>query len=426
MTEFGLILRNLRGSRGRYGLVLLLSALLFSVVAVSWCTIRAAERGLSALRQTYGGRAIVDCYETDASGSSLGINSGVTPEDLKQLEKLPHVAHVELTGCFFYTDRDCSMITLNGGDFIRGWNFCLVGYNPEADTPFRNLDPAAVLEGRVYGSNTECVVSELTAEQYGLKLGDVLEITHIRTESQARYTLVGIVDHNALEPRFYDPALLQNVFYTSMEGAEPFAEAREDVSVEFYSDAAPESPPVFTGYNNLVELDSYQNFNAFAREVQKLRREENGHYYRFYASYVRVDAFDEIANPLMAAAQRFSRLGMLALLLFVGVSFTTAVVGLRARRQQFGTLRAMGMPRRQIALEYGAEQAVVYLGGVLLGCALAALAMALRPEALPALDAAALGSMAEAAAGSLVLLALLMAVALIGVLRFRPMKLLRS
>ncbi len=36
MTEFRLIWRNLRGSRGRYGLVLLLSGLLFSVIAVSW------------------------------------------------------------------------------------------------------------------------------------------------------------------------------------------------------------------------------------------------------------------------------------------------------------------------------------------------------------------------------------------------------
>lgn len=426
MTEFGLILRNLRGSRGRYGLVLLLSGLLFSVIAVSWCMICAAERSIAALRQTYGGTAVVECYRCSVDGEPLGKYGFMKPEDWARLAELPHAVRVELTGCFFYTDQAESVTTLNGGNFIRGWDFCLVGYNPEADTPFRDLNPAAVLEGRTYAADTECVVSDLTAAQYGLKLGDTVEFTHIQTEAQGRYTLVGIVDHNVLEPRFCDPGLFQNVFYTTMTGAEPFAEAIGETRSQFFSQAAPESPPIQTGYNGFVELDSYENFSAFAGEVANLQREEHGNYYRFYARYAGDYAFDEIANPLMAAAQRFSRLGMLALLLFVGVSFTTAVVGLRARRQQFGTLRAMGMPRRQIALAYGAEQAVVYLGGVLLGCALAALAMALRPEALPALDAAALGSMAEAAAGSLVLLALLMAVALIGVLRFRPMKLLRS
>lgn len=425
MTQIKLIGRNLQASSIRYGLILLLSAVLFAIMAVSWIAVRSSLRGIAAIRQSYAGTAVVTCYEVDAAGASIGKTGDMTPEDWARLEENPYVAQVEVTGCFFCTNQDQSTLTCNGGSFIRGWRFFLIGYNDEADTPFRDLDPAAVLEGRIYESDTECVVSDLTAEQYGLKIGDVIEFTYIQAGTQESYTLVGIVDHNVLESRFCDPELFQNVFYTTMAGAEPFSKARGEERVLITSQLDPEAPPIYTGYNGLVKLKSYKYFSAFSQEVREMKKVENGRDYRFTATYAR-SGIEEMREPLLAMSQRFSRLGMLALLLFVGVSFTTAVVGLRARRQQFGTLRAMGMPRRQIALEYGAEQAVVYLGGVLLGCALAALAMALRPEALPALDAAALGSMAEAAAGSLVLLALLVAVALIGVLRFRPMKLLRS
>lgn len=406
--------KNIRNSRGRYLILIAVSACLIAALLVASGALTATLQREAELRLEYGATARVSLTTRNASGDDL--YALLSEADYRALEDDPYVTNVQIKSFLYCANQDDTALELNGNPgSLRGWNSFIIGYNMAEPNVFTDCTEADFKAGRCFSDGTECVVSDVTAALNALQVGDVLRFVHTPTGAALEMTIVGIVSSVKMESRFSDSPAQEAYIFTDMAGpAAAFGQLHRQ-GITFNLDG---TEPFSDGYDVVVSLDSPEHFHDYQRKMLDETTVIDGQEYYYYAGYY-TGGYWALYSALQPIAQRSSLLGSLVAVLFAALTLTAAVINLRARKQQFGILLSMGMPRREILRTYGLEQVLVFLAGVLLGALLGLLA---APALGVSISAKAFGAVWYCFG----ILAVALVVMVCVILRFRPIKLLRN
>lgn len=406
--------KNIRNARGRYLILIAVSACLIAALLVASAALTATLQREAELQLEYGATARVSLTTRNASGDDL--YALLSEADYRALEDDPYVTNVQIKSFLYCANKDDTALELNGNPgSLRGWNSFIIGYNMAEPNVFTDCTEADFKAGRCFSDGTECVVSDVTAALNALQVGDVLRFVHTPTGAALEMTIVGIVSSVKMESRFSDSPAQEAYIFTDMAGpAAAFGQLHRQ-GITFNLDG---TEPFSDGYDVVVSLDSPEHFHDYQRKMLDETTVIDGQEYYYYAGYY-TGGYWALYSALQPIAQRSSLLGSLVAVLFAALTLTAAVINLRARKQQFGILLSMGMPRREILRTYGLEQVLVFLAGVLLGALLGLLA---APALGVSISAKAFGAVWYCFG----ILAVALVVMVCVILRFRPIKLLRN
>lgn len=420
--------RNLCGIKGRYLILILVSACLFAALLAANGATENVRRQIGALNLEYGGSACLSLAAENPERSS-SLYPTIDYDTYLALGDEPYVDDVQVEGFFYFGSKEDTKLYRTGGDAsgkqtdlyefsLSGWYSYIIGYNMDEANVLTECSTEDFTEGRCFENKTECVVSDADAYRNGLNVGDKLRFVHSATGAQLELTIVGIVRSSALEARFTDVKTQEVYVYTDMEGV---AGAFGDLYFENIVNDS-EGQPYHAGYNAVVRLDSAEHFSDFSENMLQKSVVIDGESYRLCASHAK-GGYQELYNALTSVSSRTFPLAMLFALLFTAVTLAAGIINLRARRQQFGVLLSMGMPRREIIASYALEQLIVFLAGLLGGIILGSAVLLLL--GLPVSVGGSFGA-AASALYALAVLAIALAAALSFVLRLRPAKLLHG
>lgn len=406
--------KNIRNARGRYLILIAVSACLIAALLAASAALTATLQREAELQLEYGATARVSLTTRNASGDDL--YALLSEADYRALEDDPYVTNVQIKSFLYCANKDDTALELNGNPgSLRGWNSFIIGYNMAEPNVFTDCTEADFKAGRCFSDGTECVVSDVTAALNALQVGDVLRFVHTPTGAALEMTIVGIVSSVKMESRFSDSPAQEAYIFTDMAGpAAAFGQLHRQ-GITFNLDG---TEPFSDGYDVVVSLDSPEHFHDYQRKMLDETTVIDGQEYYYYAGYY-TGGYWALYSALQPIAQRSSLLGSLVAVLFAALTLTAAVINLRARKQQFGILLSMGMPRREILRTYGLEQVLVFLAGVLLGALLGLLA---APALGVSISAKAFGAVWYCFG----ILAVALVVMVCVILRFRPIMLLRN
>lgn len=406
--------KNIRNARGRYLILIAVSACLIAALMVASGALTATLQREAELQLEYGATARVSLTARNASGDDL--YALLSEADYRALEDDPYVTNVQIKSFLYCANKDDTALELNGNPgSLRSWYSFIIGYNMAEPNVFTDCTEADFKAGRCFSDGTECVVSDVTAALNALQVGDVLRFVHTPTGAALEMTIVGIVSSVKMESRFSDSPAQEAYIFTDMAGpAAAFGQLHRQ-GITFNLDG---TEPFSDGYDVVVSLDSPEHFHDYQLKMLDETTVIDGQEYRYLVDYY-TGGYWALYSALQPIAQRSSLLGSLVAVLFAALTLTAAVINLRARKQQFGILLSMGMPRREILRTYCLEQVLVFLAGVLLGALLGLLA---APALGVSISAKAFGAVWYCFG----ILAVALVVMVCVILRFRPIKLLRN
>lgn len=336
--------------------------------------------------------------------------------DYRALADDPYVTQVQIKSFLYCANMGDTALERNGSpSSLRNWYSFIIGYNMAEPNVFTNCTQADFKAGHCFSDGTECVVSDVTAALNALQVGDVLRFVHTPTGAALEMTVVGIVSSAKMESRYADSPAQEAYIFTDMSGpAAAFGKLHRQ-SMNFNDDGA---EPFSDGYDVVVSLDSPEHFSDYQAKMLNETIVIDWQPYRYNVNYY-TGGYWELFHPLQSIALRSSLIELLVAVLFAALMLTAAVINLRARKQQFGILLSMGMPRHEILLSYCLEQVLVFLASVLLG---ALLGLLVAPALGISIPAKAFGAVWYCFG----ILAVALAVMVCTILRFRPIKLLRN
>lgn len=410
--------KNILNARGRYLILIAVSACLFAALLVAAGALTATLQREAELRLEYGATARVGLAKRNYSPSDpdSDLYTLLSEADYRALADDPYVTQVQIKSFLYCANMGDTALERNGSpSSLRNWHSFIIGYNMAEPNVFTNCTQADFKEGRCFSDGTECVVSDVTAALNALQVGDVLRFVHMPTGAALEMTVVGIVSSAKMESRYADSPAQEAYIFTDMSGpAAAFGKLHRQ-SINFNNTGV---EPFSDGYDVVVSLDSPEHFSDYQAKMLDKTIVIDGQEYRYTVDYY-TGGYWELFHTLQPIAQRSLLIELLVAVLFAALTLTAAVINLRARKQQFGILLSMGMPRHEILLSYCLEQVLVFLASVLLGALLGLLAAPALGISIPA---KAFGAVWYCFG----ILAVALVVMVCTILRFRPIKLLRN
>lgn len=361
MFSMKLIWKSILYSKVRNVIVIMITALVFCLIILSLCIYRESQRQIDYINQDYGGSLTVTRYLIGASPNIINNPPQLKLEECLAFKEFDYVDDVQVFSYNYCASKDDSTLLLNGRDLSwTGWNLFVVGYNMDENNVFTDANETDYIEGRCFTSAAECVVSNLTAVQYGLKVGDTIEVRNNSSGISVKLALVGIISNTVLESRYSDQSYKNNFIFTTMSETAIFNELKRQRNL--YNT----SLPYYDGYNFIITLDSYKNYNAFQRILMSTRTTIDGYEYGFFADYAK-GGYTELIRPLNDITNQFYVLTLLLIIMFLTMVSITTIISIKTMKYRFGILRSMGMKKINIFYEFCTEQSILYISSIILG-----------------------------------------------------------
>lgn len=360
MKLFSLALRNLNRQRRRT--LLLGGAIAFGVLVVGILNTLAADLTANVeanLLDASGGSAFFSGWEMAASGRVLPVL-----RDPKNVEAALEAAGMKPRSTEVRSSARVGLLFGAGKA-----EATLVGLSPGAlGQLFQRLQ---VLEGSLENlGQTSVVLPPQTAAQLSVEVGDTVLIraqTISGQENLLDFTVAAIV---------LDPAAFGNPgVYAGLEAVNALLSiptgGGQTLSVTWADASAPGSQSLYQKLKDLLPLARpvTPSNDAWAGLAGSLRGGQgNGNEQPWSGVQIRIRTLDEVMAPLLGLVDtlRAVNLGVLILMMIVilvGISNTFRMI-LVERTREVGTLRALGMHRREVLALFLAEALFLALGGI--------------------------------------------------------------
>lgn len=218
-------------------------------------------------------------------------------------------------------------------------NTTVIGFSDSSMMEEFSLGLREIDEGRIYEDIGECMVSREFADLNGLVLGDGFELQDVNYAEAAplRLTVCGIyLDITTPQPDGTDWAVnnRRNEILTGFSTLEKHGMDGLYVRADYY----------------LKNPDLASEFEAYVRE--------NG-LHEVYRVNVDAESYNRIVKPVKSL-KSISVIFLTVILLAGGLILVLlSMLGVRERKYEIGVLRAMGMPKRKVAVGLLCESACV-------------------------------------------------------------------
>jgi putative ABC transport system permease protein len=255
-------------------------------------------------------------------------------------------------------------------DKIMGANsdFAVVGYSGEsAMTSFVNGN-ATISDGAVFAtgeSNKECIITQELATYNGLSVGDTIKITNPNNEDETyKLKVVGIyTDSSANENSFSkfgstsgDAA---NQIYVNYETLKKITDSSEK-KASGSSDG--ETTAIMGQLNGTYVFSSVDSYEKFEKEAKALGLDDN-----YTVSSTDIMSFENSMVPLETLSKMAGYFLIVILIIGAIILVVLNIFNIRERKYEIGVLTAMGMKKRNVALQFLTEIFLVTLIAVVIG-----------------------------------------------------------
>ncbi len=254
-------------------------------------------------------------------------------------------------------------------------DFTVTGYSSDAAmTSFIN-GVASISEGAVFEEGTEeynCIISKELATFNELSVGSVINITNPNSEQEVyALTVVGIYSDTEANEEFQampgqDPA---NNIYISYAALEKIINSSAEVSTTV-TDSTTNRQYETKVTGNLTAtyiFESPEKYYLFEQEVRDLGLGES-----YSVSSQDISAFESSLVPLDTLSQMAGWFLIVILVIGVVILIVLNIFNIRERKYEIGVLMAIGMKKRNVALQFLTEIFAVTLAAVIIGIGIGA------------------------------------------------------
>ena len=173
--------KNILNAKGRYLILIAVSACLFAALLVAAGALAATLQRQTELRMEYGATARVGLAKRNLSPSDpdSDLYTLLSEADYRALADDPYVTQVQIKSFLYCANMGDTALERNGSpSTLRNWYSFIIGYNMAEPNVFTNCTQADFKEGRCFSDGTECVVPDVTAALNAPQVGDALSFVH--------------------------------------------------------------------------------------------------------------------------------------------------------------------------------------------------------------------------------------------------------
>ena len=255
----------------------------------------------------------------------------------------------------------------------------LIGYSSdEAMTDFVS-GTSKITSGQVFGENTtepECIISEELAQYNSLEVGDTITITNPNDEEESyELTIVGIYSNsqsgvqsggNMGFSTSQDPAnqilmsysALKTIIDKSSEGA---STTTNDFGLE-------QSSALSSNVSGTYVFETVEDYEKFEQEARELGLSED-----YTVSSRDLESYEQSLKPLETLSKTAGYFLIVILAIGSIIIVVLNVLSARERKYEIGVLTAVGMKKKNVALQFISEILIVTLMAAIIGGAAGAL-----------------------------------------------------
>lgn len=266
-----------------------------------------------------------------------------------------------------------------GGDMQGGpmmgtqGSFTLIGYSSDSAMTDFVSGTSKITSGQVFDENTDeaqCIISEELAEYNSLEVGDTITVTNPNDESESyELTVVGIYSNsqsgvqnggNMGFSTSSDPANQILMSYTALkaitdESAENATTTTNDFGLE-------QSSALNANISGTYVFESVEDYEAFESEARELGLSED-----YIISSRDLESYEQSLTPLETLSKIAGYFLIVILAIGAIIIVVLNVLSDRERKYEIGVLTAVGMKKKNVALQFVSEILIVTLMAAVIG-----------------------------------------------------------
>lgn len=258
---------------------------------------------------------------------------------------------------------------MNSGDFS------IVGYSSDSAMTSFIDGTASIVNGAVFNEGTssyDCIISQELATYNSTSVGDVITLANPNSEEETYdLTVVGIYTDSSSNESFQtmpgsDPA---NEIFMSYNALNSIVSASKEVSQTVTDETTGrEYETAVTGTLNttysFADVDAY---NSFEEEVRELGLDDT-----YTVSSQDITSFENSLVPLNTLSTMAGWFLVVILIIGAIILIVMNIFNIRERKYEIGVLMAIGMKKRNIAIQFLTEIFVVTIIAVIIGAGIGA------------------------------------------------------
>lgn len=364
MYIFQNALKNLKRNKGRNILVGIILFSIITTMGISFIINTTAEGIIDDYKNRFGSEALImPDFEKISQGSGVYNLENITVSKYKEIAKSQALKEYELSTELSTVghgvkakDEDknsgqsMSMTTnIDGGEVIETKMptlKLLATTNSSLSSEFED-DTRKIVEGEIYKEKDECIISEDLAKINKIKVGDEIELENTATPKGKKIKLkvAGIYRDLTKEYSFdFKQAYMnrRNEILTSFETSEQYLGDTGYVIAKFI-------------------LKSPHMLESFTEDVRKAGIGED------YKVTTDEEGYNKIVAPVEGLTKVTNMFMMVVFVLGGGILVLLSVMAIRERKYEVGVLRAMGMKKWKVTLQFLSENIIITLICLLMG-----------------------------------------------------------
>ena len=209
-------------------------------------------------------------------------------------------------------------------------NLSFIAADFKLESKYKGL---TLLQGKYAGNESECVITNQMAEQYNIKIGDLIKV--LRGENNYSYKIVGIVDNKGIATENLGRCILTNIYNYKGVGQ-----------------------PVFK-----LILKNNTSVEDFKQKIT----DEFGKEYRIEYPEGKAEEFINSMDAMFDGMMGFALLAVILSGMFISMVLKEYVIGMR---KTFAIVKALGGTRKNIILIVLNRVMIISAIGIGLGCVL--------------------------------------------------------
>ena len=252
-------------------------------------------------------------------------------------------------------------------------SFTLIGYSSdEAMTDFVS-GTSKITSGQVFSENTtdpECIISEELAEYNSLEVGDTITVTNPNDEDESyELTVVGIYSNsqsgvqtggNMGFSTSQDPANQILMSYSALKvitdkSAEGATTTTNDFGLE-------QSSALSSNISGTYVFETVEDYEKFEDEARELGLSED-----YTVSSRDLESYEQSLKPLETLSKIAGYFLIVILAIGAIIIVVLNVLSARERKYEIGVLTAVGMKKKNVALQFISEILIVTLMAAIIG-----------------------------------------------------------
>ena len=252
-------------------------------------------------------------------------------------------------------------------------SFTLIGYSSdEAMTDFVS-GTSKITSGQVFSENTtdpECIISEELAEYNSLEVGDTITVTNPNDEDESyELTVVGIYSNsqsgvqtggNMGFSTSQDPANQILMSYSALKAiTDKSAEGATTTTNDF---GLEQSSALSSNISGTYVFETVEDYEKFEDEARELGLSED-----YTVSSRDLESYEQSLKPLETLSKIAGYFLIVILAIGAIIIVVLNVLSARERKYEIGVLTAVGMKKKNVALQFISEILIVTLMAAIIG-----------------------------------------------------------